>query len=325
MNQGIVALTEDLYGFLLASEAPLSARRASFAQMRDELMVAAERISLHLAAERDRVTARMRTRLDEAKVSLQAMLEEFRAPNPEGDRLEKLWKGLGTTYEALRAQLRKARTEIPAGTKIGAIKPKNYTRNIFHLGMAMTGVLTYEYLLDRTGVIIVMGILCASFTIMEVMRRASETWNRRFVDGAFRHISRPGEAHQIPAATWYGFALLLGALYMPKEALQLGVLALGFGDPAAQIIGKRFGRTKLVGQKSLQGVIAFIAATAIVSTIFLLAIRPAGDALAIFPLVLIAPIVLGVVGAVAELFSGRVDDNFTIPITVGTVAMLFVM
>jgi dolichol kinase len=251
------------------------------------------------------------------------MVDEFKAAHPAAERLERHWKGLGASYEALRAHLRKVRAELPDAPRLAAIKPKNYARNVFHVLMALTGVLCYEFLLDRTGVIIVTGALVAMFVVMEIMRRASETWNRRFVDGAFRHIARPGEAHQVPAATWYGLALFLGSILMPKEAIQLGALALGFGDPAAQIIGKRFGRRKLVGQKSIAGALAFVVTAALVAAVFMALVLPTGHTL-LTPLALVGvPLLVGLIGSAAEVFSGKIDDNFTIPLAVGFAVMPF--
>jgi dolichol kinase len=326
MAQTLAAIAEDMYGFLLASEAPVLLRRHALGQVRVELMEAAERLSAHLAAERERVTARLAERLDEARASLRAMVEEFKASHPAADRLERHWKGLGASYEALRAHLRKVRDELPGTSpRLAAIKPKNYARNAFHVVMALTGVLTYQFLLDRTGVIVLTGVLVAMFFLMEIMRRSSETWNRRFVEGAFRHIARPGEAHQIPAATWYGLALFIGAILMPKEALQLGALALGFGDPAAQIFGKRFGRRKLIGQKSVAGAVAFVATAAVASAVFMVAVLPAGHGLLSVGALVALPLLVGVVGAIAEVFSGKIDDNFTIPLAAGFAVMPFFM
>jgi dolichol kinase len=323
MGQPLVVLAEDLHGFLLASEAPVLLRRRTAEEVWRDLTEAAEALRLRFAAERERVGVRLRTRLDETASSLRAMAEELRATHPALDRLERHWKGLGTSYEALRAYLGTVRHELPEAPRLAPIKPKNYARNVFHVGMALSGVLTYAFLLERPAVIAVTGSLVGLFFVMEFMRRRSEVWNRRFVEGAFRHIARPGEAHQVPAATWYALAIFLGAIFLPKDALLLGALSLGFGDPAAQIIGKRFGRRKLVGQKSVAGALAFVAVTALVSALYLALALPADHALrAPLPAALL-PLLLGFVGATTEAFSGRIDDNFTIPLAVGFTALPF--
>ena len=313
----IDALAEELYGFLLASEGPVLLKRRPLASARDELVEAAERLGASLAEERERVASRLRERLDDVAISLRAMADEFRASHPALDRLEAHWKGLGVSYEALRAHLRKAREELPQAARLAPIKPKNYARNAFHLMMALTGVLLYQLVFERPAVIAITGGLVAVMLTMEVTRRASERWNERFVNGAFRHISRPGEAHQVPAATWYGLAIFLGAILYPKPALLLGSLALGFGDPAAQIIGKRWGRRKLVGQKSVAGALGFVATVTVASALFLLLTLPAGHALLASGPLLGLSLLVGIVGAAAEVLSGRVDDNFTIPMVVG--------
>jgi dolichol kinase len=324
MGHALVALAEDLHGFLLASEAPVLLRRRTAESVRLELMEAADRLGARLASERDRVTARLRERLDEARIAACAMAEELRATHPALDRLERHWKGLGATYEALRAHLRRVRAELPEAPRLAPIKPKNYARNIFHVLMALTGVLAYGLLLDRPAAIAVTGTFVAVFFGMELMRRRSEAWNRRFVESAFRHIARPGEAHQVPAATWYALAIFIGAIFLPKDALLLGALSLGFGDPAAQIVGKRLGRSKIIGQKSVAGAVAFVVATALVSALYVALALPSGHPLGAPAARALFPLLLGVVGAAAEVFSGRVDDNFTIPLAVGFTAMPFV-
>jgi dolichol kinase len=319
----IDALAEELYGFLLASEGPVLLRRRSLDSVRQELVEAAERLSVRFADERERVAARVRERVDEAVTSLRAMADEFRATHPALDRLERHWQGLGVSYEALRAHLRKVRDELPEAARLAALKPKNYARNVFHVLMALTGVLLYQLVLERPAVIAVTGGLVALMLTMEVMRRLSERWNQRFVNGAFRHISRPGEAHQVPAATWYGLAIFLGAMLFPKPALLLGALALGFGDPAAQIIGKRWGRRKLLGQKSVAGALGFVGTVTCVSVVYLLLTLPSGHAL-LAPLPLLGlSLLVAVVGGAAEVLSGRLDDNFTIPMAAGLAATPF--
>jgi dolichol kinase len=41
-------------------------------------------------------------------------------------------------------------------------------------------------------------------------------------------------------------------------------LALGVGDPAAAWVGRRWGTLKILGRKSLQGTLAFVAAATLV-------------------------------------------------------------
>ena len=318
MPQDIVGLTAGLYDFILDSEAPLSAHKSTFEAARERIAAAADHLARRIAEERGRVTSKARARLDEALETLRELRAELAERQPARDRLERLWKGLGGTYEALRAHVRRLRLQVPQGVVLGPVKPRNLARNAFHVAMALTGVLTYEFVLSRTGVIVVASSILALFLALEVVRRTSERWNERFMNGMFKAIARPQEAHRIPAATWYIAALVIGTIVLPQRGIEIGTLALGFGDPAAQIVGKRFGRRKVVGQKSWAGALAFVVA-ATAASLVLLGLAGAGGGL---PEQLGVAAAVGVAGALAELFSGPLDDNFTIPLAAGAVAAL---
>ena len=98
------------------------------------------------------------------------------------------------------------------------------------------------------------------------------------------------------------------ALVAPLPAAMLGVAVLGFGDPVAAIVGRRFGRTHLRAGRTLEGSPAFVVAASLAS----------GAALTLFaPEVALrgtVAIVAAVFGALAELFSDDVDDNLTMPL-----------
>ena len=78
---------------------------------------------------------------------------------------------------------------------------------------------------------------------------------------------------------------------------------------AAAVIGRRFGRTKLPGGRSLEGSLAFVLAGGLPALAVLLGFHH-------LPLVTAAVVALSgaVAGAAAEVLSGRLDDNFTIPL-----------
>ena len=100
-----------------------------------------------------------------------------------------------------------------------------------------------------------------------------------------------------------------------KVPFILGVFALNFGDSAAALIGKRFGKysMKFKNGKSAIGSLAFIIATFISINILMLCIG--------FEVVLWKLLVLSIVGAFMEFFSDDLD-NFLIPITVGFLAFV---
>ena len=74
---------------------------------------------------------------------------------------------------------------------------------------------------------------------------------------AFRHVSRPHEVEQVNSSTWYATALALLTLTLEPTVMIIGVLVLAFADPAAAIIGRRFGRISLINGRTVEGSLTF--------------------------------------------------------------------
>ena len=125
------------------------------------------------------------------------------------------------------------------------------------------------------------------------------------------------------SATWYTTALCILALLQNPMVGSMAVIILGFADPAAGLIGRRWGKHKLINGRSVEGtatfaIVGFAAAMAVMALFYpavslshAAAISAAG----------------AVVGAIVELLSRRIDDNLSIPVSVAlaglaTVSML---
>jgi dolichol kinase len=109
---------------------------------------------------------------------------------------------------------------------------------------------------------------------------------------------------------------LILALLDIHVASLVALLVLGYGDPMAAIIGRRFGRTKLVNGRSLEGTSAFVVAGGLVGTLALTLCYPTLP----FTAALATAFAGAFVGSLAELFSRRIDDNFSIPLTAAAAA-----
>jgi dolichol kinase len=145
---------------------------------------------------------------------------------------------------------------------------------------------------------------------MEIVRRRSPAANARIM-AVFAPVAHPHERHGVNSATYYVTALLLLAIFAPLQAAEVGVVVLGLADPAAGLIGRRFGRTRLRANRSLEGTLGFVVVGALAAGAWLSLTHP----LPLAALGLLA-LVGGVAGALTELFSTRLDDNFTIPVAV---------
>lgn len=235
-------------------------------------------------------------------------LEELCARLAQGDSARAAFAAFRAAaaprYEAFGTRLRALRVEAPS------LRPRNMARSAFHMGSALVAV----GCITLAPWAVVQGIALSFFVFswtLEIGRRYS-TFLREVSMKLFGRFIHPHEHVRVNSATWYASALLLIAFAFSPLACALGVAALGFGDPAAAWVGRQWGRTRLRAARSLQGTLAFVAVTFVVASLVLfLAFSDLS-----FGLKLGLAAVAALTGAVAELFSGRVDDNFAIPTAV---------
>jgi dolichol kinase len=126
----------------------------------------------------------------------------------------------------------------------------------------------------------------------------------------FRSIAHPHERYRVNSSTWYGTALtILGFTFEPMLC-SVAIAVLGIADPAAALIGRRFGRIKLVNSRTLEGSVTFFVVGTLAALAVLLVwhIDIGGNALVAVALGAALP------AAVTELLSRRVDDNLSVPL-----------
>ncbi len=209
--------------------------------------------------------------------------------------------------------------DVPSALELGElvappIRATNYTRSIFHVCSALFALAMLRWLPGRAWVIGVSAAFAVAGWTMEFARRRSPAVNERLM-AVFAPVAHPHERHGINSSTWYVTALLLLGLFAPLRATEIGVVVLGIADPAAGLIGRRFGKTRLRANRSLEGTLGFVVVGAIAAAAWLHLGAAAPGPLALPALVTLA-VVGGVVGALTELMSTRLDDNFTIPVAV---------
>jgi dolichol kinase len=106
-------------------------------------------------------------------------------------------------------------------------------------------------------------------------------------------------------ALWLNLGVFLSFISFPKECSAVGVVITAVGDGFAGIVGYHFGKTK-IGNKSLEGALAFFVSTSLV----------------LFPFLGPKAFLVALAGTLAELFSKRIDDNFLLPLIGSLVACL---
>lgn len=207
-------------------------------------------------------------------------------------------------YESLAAWLRTAHVAAPS------LRPTNYQRNMFHVGSALTSLLVVLFAPTQGFIIAAAAAFCVTAWSLEIARRFRPDLNDRLM-AMFGKVAHVHERYRVNSSTWYVTALLLLAVSTQRAVSALAVLVLGIGDPVAALIGRRFGRTTLRAGRSLEGSLGFFVSAAITSLVVAHAMIPGG----IGWHVAIAT-VAGLSGAIAEVFSTKLDDNLTIPLAV---------
>lgn len=250
-----------------------------------------------------------REKLKVLATSLQTGLTELDSPPTTSD-VQSRWlefkKRVQPAYESMAARFRAEKIHVPS------LRPTNWARSAFHVSAGLVALAAIQVL--PPWALVTAGVVWASFAwACELGRRRNPAINALLMK-VFKPVAHEHEKHRINSATWYATSLLILAVlsmtFSPVIGVS-GVSILAFGDPMAGLIGRRFGRIKLIHGRSLEGTLAFFVGGAAVSF--------AG--LALFHSAIVSPLqalavslTAAAFGAVAELFSLRLDDNLAVPL-----------
>jgi dolichol kinase len=121
--------------------------------------------------------------------------------------------------------------------------------------------------------------------------------------------------HEVKGA-FTGASYILSAsafviLVYPKAVAIAAITFIIIGDIAAALVGRKWGRHRLIGRKSIEGSLACLVSLVLISFLIPGLPTPVG-------------LVGAVVATLAEAFSGKIDDNLAVPILSGA-AMLLIM
>ena len=311
-------VAEELYALLTTLD-PLVWRQDLEAAARRRL----ERLSAHVRTilesvelpEGDRRLAQLRERLSAVGRVADDHIARF---SRSARQRRKDWRLLTQRLQA--AHLGVADSLKLQDIHVPALRPTNHGRKVFHVAMGVVSLLCAQHLLERTGMIAVMVALTGWAWSMEYLRRDRPHLNQKLMS-FFGPMAHPHEWYRVNSATWFSTALLVLACFAPLMAASTALVVLAFGDPAAAVIGRRFGRVKLYHGRTLEGCCAFVAAgtaaTALMFAIYYPQVAPwaaltiAGTA--------------SVAGAVVELFSQKIDDNLSVPLAAAAATALMAL
>lgn len=243
------------------------------------------------------------------------MMEAFSQRTDAGgvdvDPLQGVRDQLREAYEGLVAAL----SAEPHEERVH--RPINYARSVFHMGSALVCMLLTLVVFTPTQLPWAAAAFAGTAWTLELARRFSSRMNGILM-AFFRPIAHPSEGHRVNSATWYMTSLVILATLHSQLLAIVALAVLGFADPLAGLAGRRFGRRELVNGRTLVGTMTFFAVgtVAAFAASWLVPAHPGPGVL------LGVAAMASAFGAVAELFSGRVDDNLSIPVSTAAGAIV---
>ena len=197
--------------------------------------------------------------------------------------------------------------DLPSATR----KDIHIGRRLVHMANGIAIASAYALFFEHAQVIHIFGVIACVVYILdrvrihypEVIRRAPAVNNALF---------RAEEQVKESAMTPYAISILLTLITFPKTISIIAIYTLAIADPLSAIVGIRWGRHRIVPDKSVEGSLAFFGATLAitVAVLYVATLAPPGA-------IAIVATLLAAAAATVEMLPLRIDDNLTIPLAVG--------
>ena len=175
-------------------------------------------------------------------------------------------------------------------------------RKLIHL--AMTVVPAAGWLVAYSLAVALGAVILAASLVIELARRWWP-WVNRTLWRLIPSVFRTWEGRRVLGSTWFALGALAALLLFGRDAGGTAILFLAWGDPAAELAGRRWGPA---GQrKTLVGSLACLAACA----------AAAGVGIVLGGLAPWVALAGAVVATLVERWSPPPDDNFWVPLLSG--------
>jgi len=185
-------------------------------------------------------------------------------------------------------------------------------RRLFHLLNGVATATAYALFFTHEQVIHIFGTIACLVYIVDRIRIAYPEMVARRAPWVNRVLVRAEEQVRESAMIPYVIAVLLTILTVPKLAALVAIYTLAIADPLAAVVGIQYGRTRVAQNRTLEGSLAFFAATLVIAA-NVLGCGTGASGVAIAG----ASLTIALVAAVWEVLPLRIDDNLTIPLFVG--------
>lgn len=185
-------------------------------------------------------------------------------------------------------------------------------RKFWHVGTGLAGFVAYgatNFSLDQVGRGLVFFAVLA--LIFESFRLKNPGLNR-IVLSVMGPFMRDCEKNRVSGLPFYALGVGIALTFFHQPVALLAVLFLIFADPISSIAGLRYGKRKILPNKSVEGCLAGFITCAVLTYVF--------TSLSVMPFIpewklVTFSILGGFVGMLSEMASVyNLDDNFTVPV-----------
>jgi len=192
-------------------------------------------------------------------------------------------------------------------TSLKGRSEQHLARKVFHVtGVAL--IIALYHLLERQTGLLLLGTIISILIPLDFLRR-NLTWLNEAAVMLFGSIMRKEEQKTYTGVTFLLVGAFIVIFFFPKDIVTLSLIMLGLGDPISSIVGTKYGKDKIIGNKSLQGSLAGFTICTIAAAIYFINFGIMTER------VVLVSLLAGLIGAAAELIPiGKIDDNFTIPV-----------
>lgn len=167
------------------------------------------------------------------------------------------------------------------------------------------------FFLEKSVALAILIPLTLAFGLSDILRLYHAPTGRlyeRYLGFLLRNHERNDHGRRLNGATYVLLSATLCVILFPKVIVVTAFAILIVSDSAAALVGRRFGRHPFFG-KSLEGSAAFFATAALVVLV--------SPKISYIPVEYAIGVAAALLGAVVEASPIPIDDNLTIPLSIG--------
>ena len=185
---------------------------------------------------------------------------------------------------------------------------REFLRKILHIIVLVFPLLLLEF--GKSICLPYFLVISILFILFDIFRIKSSAV-KIFYDRYFSIVTKKYEIDKLTSASYVFLSIMIVVFLFDEVSAAAALTIMILSDPVASLVGRVFGNLKLIGNKTLEGSLAFFISSIII--------------LLLYNFEVFEVLFVSVGATLIELFSKkiRIDDNFLIPLVSAT--LLFVL